>query len=105
MNDIEKEKENLIIFTKVGAIVLTSLLLLVTSIYFYPQTAATISSHVNTSQKELPIYCVDKGDEAKISISFDAACGGGNLRKNDNDMIHSILCRQYLVDVDFFIFG
>lgn len=81
MNDIEKEKENLIIFTKVGAIVLTSLLLLVTSIYFYPQTAATISSHVNTSQKELPIYCVDKGDEAKISISFDAAWGNEDTPK------------------------
>lgn len=41
---------------------------------------------------------------AAMTVSL-AACGGGNLRKNDTDMIHSILCRQYLVDVDFFIFG
>lgn len=33
MDHIEKDKENLILFTKVGAIVLTSLLLLATSIY------------------------------------------------------------------------
>lgn len=86
--NIEKDKENLILFTKVGAIVLTSLLLLVTSIYFYPQTTATISSHINS--KELPIYCVDKGDEPKISLSFDAAWGNEDtsklleiLKKND----------------------
>ncbi len=77
MENIEKDKENLILFTKVGAIVLTSLLLLVTSIYFYPQTTATISSRINS--KELPIYCVET-EEPKIALSFDAACGGGNLR-------------------------
>lgn len=77
MKDIEKDKENLILFTKVGAIVLTSLLLLATSLYLYPQTSATISSHL--SSKELPIYCVGT-EEPKIALSFDAACGGGNLR-------------------------
>lgn len=74
MNDIEREKENLIIFTKVGAIVLTSLLLLVTSLYFYPETAATLQSGIHTNGKELPVYCVDS-PEPKISISFDAAWG------------------------------
>ena len=73
MDHIEKDKENLILFTKVGAIVLTSLLLLATSIYFYPQTTATVSSGIHA--KELPIYCVDKGEDAKISLSFDAAWG------------------------------
>lgn len=87
MNRIEKDKENLIIFTKVGAIVLTSLLLLVTSIYFYPQTTATIQSHINS--KELPIYCVGT-EEPKIALSFDAAWGNEDspklleiLRNND----------------------
>ena len=89
MEQIEKDKENLILFTKIGAIVLTSLLLLVTSIYFYPQTAATISSHVGINSKELPIYCVST-DEPKIAISFDAAWGNEDtsklleiLKKND----------------------
>ncbi len=88
MDHIEKDKENLILFTKVGAIVLTSLLLLATSIYFYPQTTATVSSGIHA--KELPIYCVDKGEEAKISLSFDAAWGNEDtskilevLKKND----------------------
>lgn len=87
MKEFEKEKENLILFTKVGAIVLTSLLLLVTSIYFYPQTTATIRSHIDS--KELPIYCVES-EEPKIALSFDAAWGNEDtakileiLKKND----------------------
>lgn len=80
MNQIEKDKENLIIFTKVGAIVLTSLLLLATSIYFYPQTAATVSSHMGINNKELPIYCVESA-EPKIAISFDAAWGNEDTGK------------------------
>lgn len=89
MDDIEKEKENLILFTKVGAIVLTSLLLLAASVYFYPQTAATISGNISVSAKELPIYCVST-EEPKIAISFDAAWGNDDtaniletLKKND----------------------
>ncbi len=89
MSNIEKDKENLILFTKVGAIVLTSLLLLVTSIYVYPQTASTISSNIGINSKELPIYCVNT-EEPKIAISFDAAWGNEDtpklleiLKKND----------------------
>ncbi len=78
MKDIEKDKENLILFTKVGAIVLTSLLLLATSLYLYPQTSATISSHL--SNKELPIYCVGT-EEPKIALSFDAAWGNDDTAK------------------------
>ena len=74
---IEIEKEKLILFTKVGAIVLTSLLLLATSIHFYPQTVATLNTKLGQgiAAKELPIYCVDKGEEKKIALSFDAAWG------------------------------
>ena len=32
---------------------------------------------VSKTQRDLPIYCVDKGDEKVISISFDAAWGNG----------------------------
>lgn len=95
--DIEKDKENLILFTKVGAIVLTTMLLLATGVYFYPQTTATVSSI--TKGKELPIYCVDKGDEKKISLSFDAAWGNDDTAK-----ILEIL-KKHNVRVTFFMTG
>ncbi len=76
MNEIQKEKEKLILFTKVGAVVLTSLLLLVSSLYFYPEATSTVSHTVRDSlnSKELPIYCVEQ-EKPLISISFDAAWG------------------------------
>ena len=82
-NSIEMEKEKLILFTKVGAIVLTSLLLLATSIHFYPQTVATLNTKLGQgiAAKELPIYCVDKGEEKKIALSFDAAWGNEDTAK------------------------
>lgn len=78
MNSIEQEKEKLILFTRVGVVVLSSLLLLASSFYFYPQTAQTISNHIQG--KELPIYCVQL-DQPKIAISFDAAWGNDDTRK------------------------
>lgn len=44
----------------------------------YRATGAVVTS-ATYGDRELPIYCVDT-DEKKIAISFDAACGGGNLR-------------------------
>jgi len=38
----------------------------------------TVSSTVNG--RELPIYCVET-DKKQIALSFDAAWGGGHLRK------------------------
>lgn len=37
----------------------------------------TVSSSVGG--RELPIYCVET-DKKQVALSFDAACGGGNLR-------------------------
>lgn len=76
--NFELEREKLILFTKVGAIVLTSIALLATSLLVYPDSAETIGESL-IQAKELPIYCVEQ-DKPLISISFDAACGGGNLR-------------------------
>lgn len=45
--------------------------------YRYISGIVKVSSNVNG--KELPIYCVQT-DEKKVALSFDAACGGGNLR-------------------------
>ncbi len=71
--NIEQEREKLILFTKVGAIVLTSLALLATSLLVYPENRATLSESL-INQKELPIYCVEQ-NKPLISISFDAAWG------------------------------
>jgi len=100
-NSIEMEKEKLILFTKVGAIVLTSLLLLATSIHFYPQTVATLNTKLGQgiAAKELPIYCVDKGEEKKIALSFDAAWGNEDTAK-----ILEIL-KKNNVRVTFFMTG
>lgn len=68
----------------------------------YISSYSSVSGNING--KEMPICSVEM-KEKKVALTFDAAWGGGNLRKNDTDMIHSILCRQYLVDVDFSIFG
>lgn len=89
MSELEKSQRNLILFTRVGAVVLASLLLLLTSICFYPQTVATVSTKIHTNSKELPIYCVDT-ESPKIALSFDAAWGNEDtskileiLKKND----------------------
>ena len=71
--NIEQEREKLILFTKVGAIVLTSLALLATSLLVYPKNQAVLSNSL-VSEKKLPIYCVEQ-EKPLISISFDAAWG------------------------------
>lgn len=77
--DFEKEREKLILFTKIGAIVLSSIALLVTSVIVYPDSAETLT-HSIVKEKELPIYCV-KQEKPLISISFDAAWGNEDTRK------------------------
>ncbi len=77
--NIQMEREKLILFTKVGAIVLTSVALLVASMLLYPRTTETLN-HSLVSEKELPIYCVEK-EKPQISISFDAAWGNEDTKK------------------------
>lgn len=76
------------LFIKTGAVVMSFMLLF--GILFRLNGGETVLTSQSSGRK-LPIYCVDKGDEKKIALSFDAAWGGGNLRKNDTDMIHNIL--------------
>ncbi len=54
--NIKIEREKLVLFTKVGAIVLTSIALLSASFLIYPKTSETLSSSL-VQEKELPIYC------------------------------------------------
>lgn len=94
--DIEKERKSLILFTKVGVIVLASVMLLVTSFYYFPSTVSTISNRIY--EKELPIYCVEQ-EKPLISISFDAAWGN-----EDTQVILEIL-KKYNVKATFFMTG
>lgn len=95
--NIEQEREKLILFTKVGAIVLTSLALLATSFMVYPENRAVISDSL-VHAKELPIYCVEQ-EKPLISISFDAAWG--------NDDTSSLLetLKKHNVKATFFMTG
>lgn len=72
----QEEKNKCILFAKIGMLVLSALLLIGLGINYIPQVVET---SIQNSNKKLPIYCVDC-KEKKVSLSFDAACGGGNLR-------------------------
>lgn len=93
----ELEREKLVLFTKVGAIVLTSIALLATSLMLYPKSTATLSNTL-ISEKELPIYCVEQ-EKPLVSLSFDAAWGN-----DDTSRILEIL-KKHNVKVTFFMTG
>ena len=95
--NIEIEREKLVLFTKVGAIVLTSIALLATSFFFYPESSETISSSY-IEGKELPIYCGEQ-EKPLISISFDAAWGN-----EDTGKILEVL-KKHNVRATFFMTG
>ena len=95
--NIEQEREKLILFTKIGAIVLTSFALLATSFFVYPENRAVFNESL-LHEKELPIYCVEK-EKPQISISFDAAWGA-----DDTDELLRIL-KENDVKATFFLCG
>lgn len=95
--NIEKEREKLILFIKVGAIVLTSFALLASSFLLYPDSQETISNSL-VQGKELPIYCVET-DKPQISLSFDAAWG------NDDTAKLLEILKKHNVKVTFFMTG
>lgn len=76
--------------------VLTVLLAVILSMFVVKNSAI---SAVSGSKKDLPIYCVDKGDEKTISISFDAAWGN-----EDTEQLIEIL-EKYNVKATFFVVG
>ncbi len=97
MSNIQWEREKILLFVKVGLVVLSSMGLIASSFLIYPQSVTTLSSHM-VSDKELPIYCV-KTDKPQISISFDAAWG--------NEDTSSILgtLKKHQVHATFFMTG
>lgn len=95
--NIKIEREKLVLFTKVGAIVLTSIALLSASLLIYPKTAETLSGSL-VREKELPIYCVEQ-QKPLISISFDAAWGN-----EDTPQLLETL-KKHKVKATFFMTG
>lgn len=84
-------KKNIIAYSYV-------LLLLVGLIGFNKD--ATVSVFENSIKKDLPIYCVKRGDDEKVcSISFDAAWGN-----EDTEQLIKILA-DYNVKATFFVVG
>ena len=79
---IEKEVAKISSFIKTGLFTLTVIFIAGIAIIFSQnkatQTTGALAGNA-IHQKELPIYCVDTS-EPVVALSFDAACGGGNLR-------------------------
>lgn len=58
---------------KSGILILTLIVMVAAALLVGKNSSVAVSG----KQRELPIYCVDKGDEKVLSISFDAAWGNG----------------------------
>jgi len=91
----ENQGSNISLFIKVGVIVLSIMMIIGLGIKVLPD-AITVSNI--SSQRDLPIYCVDCA-ESKIALSFDAALGN-----EDTQNILTILAK-YNIKVTFFVTG
>ncbi len=78
-----------------GLILLSLIVLVVLSLSIGKHEAITVSG----AKRDLPIYCVDKGEEKVASISFDAAWGN-----EDTEQLIEIL-EKYKVKATFFVVG
>ncbi|MBE5040309.1 hypothetical protein [Ructibacterium gallinarum] len=58
-----------ILTKKTGILLAIGVFLLICLLWLGKNDAVTVSG----AKRDLPIYCVDKGEEKVISISFDAA--------------------------------
>lgn len=73
----EQFLKNVAIQTAKSAAFLLASVALIQGIARFLPDSITVSSSVGG--RELPIYCVET-DKKQVALSFDAACGGGNLR-------------------------
>ncbi len=84
------------VLNKKSSILVTGLcLILLISLVVGRNMSVTVSG----KNKDLPIYCVDKGEEKIMSISFDAAWGN-----EDTEQLIEIL-NKYNVKATFFVVG
>lgn len=84
-----------LISKKTGVFCIVLFLALVSVLFLGRNQSITVS----TKERDLPIYCVDKGEEKLISISFDAAWGA-----EDTMQLIEIL-KKYDVKATFFVVG
>lgn len=84
-----------IINKKVGIVGVLLVVLLFSFVLVGRNHAVTVSK----TERDLPIYCVDKGEEKVISISFDAAWGA------EDTMTLIEILNQYQVPATFFVVG
>ena len=75
--NLDLSKQEIIKFAKSTLLALCGVFLVVVGFYYLPDTVATMSF---SSDKKLPIYCVDT-EEPKVALSFDAAWGNSMLMK------------------------
>lgn len=85
------------VISRKGCIAAISVIFLVIIGMFVVRSSAI--SAVSGKKRELPIYCVDKGDEKTVSISFDAAWGN-----EDTEQLIDIL-EKHNVKATFFVVG
>ena len=78
-----------------GIALLTAFVIFVTAVSLIRTESVAVSGKV----RDLPIYCVDKGEEKVASISFDAAWGN-----EDTEQLIQIL-EEYGVKATFFVVG
>lgn len=84
------------VLSKKNGILILTLVIMVTAALLVGKNS-TVS--VSGGKRELPIYCVDKGEEKIASISFDAAWGN-----EDTPQLIEIL-DKYDVKATFFVVG
>ena len=80
---------------KSGILLAVGIFLLFCLLWLGKNDAVTVSG----AKRDLPIYCVDKGEEKVVSISFDAAWGN-----EDTQQLIDIL-GKYNVKATFFVVG
>lgn len=85
------------VFTKKTGILCLAAIILIMSLFYFGKTS---SMPVTGEKRDLPIYCVQKPDEEKVTaISFDAAWGN-----EDTGKLIEIL-DKYNVKTTFFVVG
>lgn len=84
-----------VINKKTGIAVLILIITIISAVCISRNEAVTVAG----AKRDLPVYCVDTGDEKKIAISFDAAWGN-----EDTQTLIDIL-EKYNIKATFFVVG
>lgn len=92
---MQENEDDMVKVLRIGLIGLSVFLLTVIAFYSFSNT---VSVFLNSSERKLPIYCVET-DQPKVSLSFDAAWGN-----EDTDAILQVL-EKYNIKVTFFMTG